>query len=153
MIDTLNRRNVLILMAGAVSLPTLPAFAKQAETFTRDGLAIGGYDTVAYHTMQKPLRGNAAFTSDYNGAVWQFASTEHKALFDGNPEKYAPAYGGYCAYAVARNYTAKTEPDAWTIYKDTLFLNYSKAVRVLWSTNKAGNVKSADANWPSVLAN
>ena len=72
-------------------------------------------------------------------------------MFDADPEKYAPKYGGFCAYAVSKGYTASTDPDAWAIYEDRLYLNFSISVRALWSLRKASHVRSADANWPGVL--
>ena len=116
-------------------------------------MAINGYDPVAYFTEGRPLEGRAEIASDWDGATLRFASAENKALFDADPEKYAPAYGGYCAYAVSKGYTASTDPDAWSIYEGRLYLNYSRSVRALWSVNKAGHVASADANWPGVLEN
>ena len=151
--NLLSRRAALGLMASAGAITTLPAFAQTPPTFTRNGLAIGGYDPVAYHTIGMPVRGKEAFSSNYEGATWHFHSAEHKALFDANPAKYAPAYGGYCAYAVSRGYTAKIEPEAWSIYNDRLYLNYSRSVRALWELNKSGNVTAGDKNWPAVLSN
>ena len=85
------------------------------------------------------------------GAVMRFASAGNKEMFDADPEAFAPKYGGYCAYAVSRGYTASTDPAAWSIYEDRLYLNYSRSVRALWALNKAGHVESADANWSGVL--
>lgn len=129
-----------------------PAHAAEPPVYALNGIAINGYDPVAYFTESKPVEGSGDFTSEWDGAIIQFASAENKALFDGDPEKYAPKYGGYCAYAVSKGYTASTDPDAWSIYNDRLYLNYSKSVRALWSLNKSGHVASADANWPSVLS-
>lgn len=92
------------LLTGCTTLKT-PVFA------TDDG-AIRGYDTVAYHVAGAPTKGVAAHSSVYNGETWYFASADNKALFDGDPERYAPGYGGYCAYAMSKNYVVSTDPDA-----------------------------------------
>ncbi len=147
-----NRREFIKLGAAAAILATAgPAIAKEPVVFTRDGLAIGGYDPVAYFTQEKPVQGSAEFTSAHDGAVFQFSSAANKALFDADPGAYAPQYGGYCAYAVANGYTAKTEPEAWTIVNGKLYLNYSTGVRRTWKKDIPGNIASGDANWPAVL--
>ena len=151
----LTRRNFLMASVAAVpavALISAPAHAAEPPVYALNGIAINGYDPVAYFTESKPVEGSGDFTSEWDGAIIQFTSAENKALFDGDPEKYAPKYGGYCAYAVSKGYTASTDPDAWSIYNDRLYLNYSKSVRALWSLNKSGHVASADANWPSVLS-
>ena len=152
----LTRRTFLAATAAAIPAAALApssALAAQPPVFASGGIAINGYDPVAYFTESKPVEGSATFTSDWDGATLQFASAENKALFDADPVKYAPAYGGYCAYAVSKGYTASTDPGAWSIHNDRLYLNYSKSVRALWSLNKNGHIASADANWPAVLEN
>jgi YHS domain-containing protein len=144
---------MLGLLAGlAVALAvTLPAQAAEPPVFQRGGLAIRGYDPVAYFTMGKPVEGSAAYQLKWKGATWRFSSARHLAMFKANPEKYAPQYGGYCAYAVSRNYTAKIEPDAWTIHKGKLYLNYNKFIRGAWEAEKDANIAKGDRNWPAVL--
>ena len=115
------------------------------------GVAVGGYDPVAYFKVGKPVRGKKDITYKYKGATWRFSSAANLNAFKANPNKYAPKYGGYCAWAVSQGYTAKGDPNAWSIYKGKLYLNYNKSVRATWSKNKAGNVKKGNANWPSVL--
>ncbi len=115
------------------------------------GGAIKGYDPVAYFTDGRPIVGEDSHKLEYMGAVWKFASAENRAAFEAAPEKYAPQYGGYCAYAVSRGYTASIDPEAWTIVEGKLYLNYSKSVRESWSQDIPGNIRKADANWPAVL--
>ena len=129
----------------------LPAQAAEPPVFQDRGLAIRGYDPVAYFTRGKPVEGSAQHQFRWKGAVWRFSSARHLALFKADPEKYAPQYGGYCAYAVSRNYTAKIEPDAWTIHKGKLYLNYNKLVRRVWDARKDDNIAKGDRNWPAVL--
>jgi hypothetical protein len=86
------------------------------------------------------------------GATWRFASAEHRDRFAVDPERYAPQYGGYCAWAVSQGYTAKIDPAAWKIVDDKLYLNYSKDVQSQWSSDIPGNIAKADANWPGIKA-
>ena len=150
----LTRRR--FLTASALALPgaallTTPAFAAKPSVFATEGVAINGYDPVAYFTMSKPVSGDPAITSDWEGAKVQFASAENKAMYDADPEKFAPKYGGYCAYAVSKGGTATTDPNAWTVHDGRLYLNFSTTVRGIWSEDIPGNVARADANWPGVL--
>jgi len=116
------------------------------------GLAVDGYDPVAYFTDGKPVEGSKEFTLDWNGATWRFASAAHRDEFRQAPEKYAPQYGGYCAWAVSQNYTADSDPEAWTIVDGKLYLNYNRKVMATWQQDVPGNVTKADGNWPKLLA-
>lgn len=145
---TITRR---ALIAAAASFAAMPAFAMKPKWFAETGPAIGGYDPVAYFDENGPVKGDAAFTSEYDGGEFHFANADNKAMFDADPAKFAPQYGGYCAYAVSKGYTASTDPDAWSIHDGKLYLNYSKSVRALWSANKQNHIKDADLNWPNVL--
>ena len=122
-------------------------------TYQSGGIAINGYDPVAYFIMNKPVEGDTTHAFDWNGAKWIFSSAENLALFSANPEKYAPKYGGYCAYAVSRGYTASTDPDAWSIVDGSLYLNYSKGVRSRWDSDQAANIIAGDKNWPGLRKN
>ena len=151
----LTRRTFLAAAAtipAATALTTLPAFARKDAYFNKGGVAINGYDPVGYFTMSRPVKGDAAHALDWDGTTWHFASAENKAMFEANPAQYAPQYGGYCAYSVSKGYTAKTEPDAWTVHEDKLYLNFDTGVRRIWARDIPGNVSAADANWPGVLA-
>ena len=150
----LTRRR--FLTASALALPgaallTTPAFAAKPPVFATGGVAINAYDPVAYFTMSKPVEGLDSITSDWDGATLRFASAENKAMFDADPVKYAPKYGGYCAYAVSKGYIATTDPAAWSVHEDRLYLNYSKSVRALWAARRRHHIERADENWPSVL--
>lgn len=145
-------RRVFLALAGALplSIAAGPAAAKP-PVFQSSGIAINGYDPVAYFTEGKPVKGAEAFAVQHDGATFRFASAENKAVFEANPAKYAPQYGGYCAWAVSRNYTAKTDPDAWSIENGKLYLNFSKRIRSRWLKDVPGNIAAGDANWPGVL--
>ncbi len=147
-----NNTVMAILIMMVFSLLTLsPAFAIEPINKTSDGVAIKGYDPVAYFVDGKPVKGSRGFEYVWMGAKWHFSSPEHRDLFIKNPEKYAPKYGGYCAYAVSRGSTADIDPEAWTIVDGRLYLNLSKKIRDKWSKDIPGNIKKADENWPNIL--
>jgi YHS domain-containing protein len=130
---------------------TLPqAFAQSSEVFTTDEGAIHGYDPVAYFKEGKPLKGKKEFSILWNGAQWSFSSKGNLETFKANPEKYAPQYGGYCAYGTSEGHKASTQPDAFTIVNDKLYLNYNKDVKAEWSKNQKERINKADENWPTV---
>lgn len=116
------------------------------------GVAIDGFDPVAYFTDGRPVEGSKAYTFEWRGATWRFASAAHRDLFAAAPEKYAPQYGGYCAWAVANGYTAGVEPEAWAIRDGKLYLNYDLEIREKWLSDVPGHISKADANWPKLLA-
>lgn len=120
------------------------------EFFERNNLAIDGYDPVAYFTEMKPVKGSAEFRSDFQGSTFQFASAVHRDAFAADPAKYAPQYGGYCAYGMAKGYKATIDPAAFTVVGDKLYLNYSETVRSKWLSDIPGYVRKADATWPEV---
>ena len=129
-----------------------PAQAKdEIYTGTFSSEAVDGYDTVAYFTEGKPVEGKDEFSYEYKGAEWLFSSAENLAKFKANPEKYAPQYGGYCAYAVSQGGTASGDPEVWAIHNGKLYLNYSKSVQKRWDVDRDGFIAKANANWPSVL--
>ena len=116
------------------------------------GLAIRGTDPVAYFTDGRPVEGSAEFELEWNGATWRFSSAAHRDLFRADPQRYAPQYGGYCAWAVSQGYTASTDPEAWRIVDGKLYLNYSADVQRKWERDVAGFIAKADAAWPRLLA-
>lgn len=115
-------------------------------------VAIKGTDTVAYFTEGRAVKGLKKFEAEWNGAVWRFASAENRDLFTAAPEKYAPQYGGYCAWAVSQGYTAGIDPEAWKIVDGKLYLNYSREVQKTWEKDIPGNIRLADQNYPKLVA-
>jgi hypothetical protein len=146
------KRRLFVTVAIGLACPSL-AWAGQAEVFTGlvTGVAVGGYDAVSYFKDGQPRLGKADLAFQWKDAAWRFANEDNLKAFTADPEKYAPQYGGYCAFAVSKGATAKGDPAAWTIVGGKLFLNYSTAVREKWRSDIPGNISSADANWPSVL--
>ena len=139
------------LVFAAALACAAPALAQKAEVFTDSGAAIRGYDPVAYFTDSKPVKGDAKYTYSWKGATWRFASAANRDAFAASPEKYAPQYGGYCAYGVAGGYAVSTVPEAWTVRDGKLYLNYSAGVQKDWRKDPAGYIRKADGNWPKVL--
>jgi len=115
------------------------------------GLAIKGYDPVAYFADQKPVKGSKDFTTEWNGATWRFASKSHRDQFTATPEKFAPQFGGYCAWAVSQNSTANVDPTQWTVVDEKLYLNYDKNVQKKWLANRDDFIKKAEKNWPGLV--
>ncbi|MEH6526189.1 MAG: YHS domain-containing (seleno)protein [Sneathiella sp.] len=139
---------VLVALMSFSTLST--ASAKSLYYSSLFGTAVEGYDVVAYFRQGKPVEGTEDFSVDWKGATWQFSSAENKMLFESDPEKYAPQFGGYCAWAVSQGYTASTVPEAWKIVDEKLYLNYSKGVQSTWEQDIPGNIKLADTNWPNI---
>ncbi|MEZ5891707.1 MAG: YHS domain-containing (seleno)protein [Parvularculaceae bacterium] len=144
----------LILSAIAAPMALLaPAYAAKDPVYTArfSKTAVDGYDVVAYFTDGKPVKGVKEHMTTYNGAEWLFATAEHLAAFQAEPEKYAPQYGGYCAWAVSQNYTARGNPNNWRIVEDKLYLNYNDEIQKRWEQDIPGFISSANNNWPGVL--
>jgi hypothetical protein len=113
-------------------------------------VAIKGYDPVAYFTQSKPVKGSAQFTHAWGGATWWFATASDRDMFAAEPAKYAPQFGGYCAWAVGHDYTADTDPEAWKIVDGKLYLNYSRDVQKKWEKDQAKWIEDAMRNWPGL---
>lgn len=147
----LNRRQLLTtLVAAGVLSPTL-AQAREPEVFQTNGIAINGTDPVAYFKTSQPDSTGNAHKVLWKGAEWQFDSQQNADAFLANPNAYAPAFGGYCAFAASRGYLAPTIPEAWTIYEGKLYLNANLRARELWLQDIPGNIAKGKANWPAIL--
>ncbi len=150
---TLSYWKFLMISALSLLIAATAFGAERDRVFqAQEGIAINGYDPVAYFEENGPKKGSSEFTVEWDGATWLFASSENRDKFESDPEKWAPAYGGYCAWAVSKNYLASTDPDAWSIVDDRLYLNFNKQIRSRWSKNPARNIRRADKNWPGVLS-
>ena len=149
------RRSTILLFASLFLLlhPFVsPAAAKDpVYTGTFSNVALSGFDAVAYFVRGQPVEGLGDLEYDWNGATWRFANQANLKAFKAAPHSYAPQYGGYCAWAVSQGYTASTDPEAWRIVDNKLYLNYSKGVQRNWEEDIPGNIKRANANWPKVL--
>jgi YHS domain-containing protein len=144
------RKLALLLLSISVATPLL-AQTKTLLNLDRTGVAIQGYDPVAFFTDHKPVRGKPGFATKRDGATYLFASQEHKDLFDKEPTKYEPVFGGYCAYGVSRNKLVEIDVDAFQIVDGRLLLQYSKGVRDDFNKDTKGNLTKAEANWPGLV--
>ncbi|MCB2135328.1 MAG: YHS domain protein [Rhodobacteraceae bacterium] len=149
----MTRRQFLVPAIAGIALTSVAraAWAASPDVFAAKGLAIGGYDPVAYFKAGRPVPGKSQFSLVWRGATWRFADADAMEAFEMNPKGYAPEYGGYCAYAMSKGAVAPTVPDAFTVYDGRLYLNYSLDVRTTWKQDIPGNVKKADAYWPEAL--
>jgi hypothetical protein len=144
-----TRRFALMLGMAAV----LPAFAQsKVDPVNKDGsgVAIKGYDPVAYFTQSKPVKGSASFTHQWMNSTWWFVSADDRDEFARTPEKYAPQYGGYCAYGVSQGHAVNIDPEAWAVIDGKLYLNYSKGVKKTWSEAIPKHIEEANRNWPGL---
>jgi YHS domain-containing protein len=145
-ISTLICSALLCLVFTGAALAVKPIYSGGKER-----AAIRGYDVVAYFTENAPVKGSPQYSLDDAGATWFFSYQANLEVFKANPDKYMPQYGGYCAYAVARNSTASIKPEYFTIHDGKLYLNYSKSVFKRWNKNKEQYISDADQKWPKLL--
>jgi len=129
----------------------MSAAAKDLQNLGGDGVAIQGYDPVAFFTDHQPVKGNPQFQSDYHGAKYFFASADHKAAFDKAPAQYEPQFGGYCAYGASRGKTAPVKIEAWQIVNGRLLMQYDLGVKDEFNKDPLGNLNKADQNWPGLI--
>ena len=135
------------VIAAASAVAATPAPAVSAE----EGIAIRGYDPVAFFTTGTPQKGSPEHASEYEGATWHFASAENLAAFKNDPTRYAPQFGGYCAWAVSQHYLAPGDPEYWKVVDGRLYLNANARAKELWEADQADAIKRGHANWPAVL--
>ena len=141
------------LSARVIMVPVALAMAQSKALLNLDkaGVAIQGYDPVAFFTDNKPVKGKPELVVRHNGAVYYFASREHREQFKADPAKYEPAFGGYCAYGVSRNKLVEIDVDAFQIVDGRLLLQYSKGVRDDFNKDTQGNLNKAETNWPGLV--
>ena len=152
-----RRRLGTALIAVAISVVTHAPGAATAQQITarapvpalnvKNGVAVKGYDPVAYFNDAKPVKGLPEHTFKWQGATWQFVSEEHRSAFMREPTKYAPQYGGYCAFAVSQGSIVDIDPNQWKIVNGRLYLNANVLALTLWSHDPEGHIKKGDANW------
>jgi YHS domain-containing protein len=136
--------SLLVLLISAASC------AQDVKYYNTKGTAINGYDPVAYFLQNKALAGTDSYSTNWSGSNWKFISQANLDSFKLAPEKYAPQYGGYCAYGCSENHKAATDPNAFTIVGNKLYLNYNLAVKELWVKDTIGRIKAADGYWPAL---
>ena len=142
--------------AGCQSPTQNPEPAADPDSFANvnsKGIIIDGYDAVAFFTDGKPVKGAPEFQSTYKGAIYQFASADHKKLFDENPELYKVQYGGWCAYAISLGRTAPIDVNTWSLIDGRLVIQHNQRAVRGWEKDAQGNLKKADRYWPYVAGN
>jgi YHS domain-containing protein len=145
-----NNKMKSLLTVLLAAFVTANAYSQTTQYSSQNGVAIKGYDPVAYFTQNKAIVGNSAYTYYWSGSQWQFASQANLDSFKMAPEKFAPQYGGFCAYGCSENHKSPTDPEAFTIVNDKLYLNYNKQVKTLWLKDTTQRIKAADAYWPAL---
>lgn len=142
-------------MKMALAVPAIGAMASPvwaiSPVFKTDGFAIQGYDPVAYFTALKPVLGSDRHMLKWRGAIWRFSSAGNMVAFEMSPHIFAPQYGGYCAFVMSQGMIADSIPEAWTIYQDKLYLNFSTQARGFWRRDIAGYIEAANSFWPEIL--
>lgn len=145
------------LSLAALTLAGTPAFAviptsEAAVNTNEEGIALHGYDPVAYFTAGKPTQGSVRFSAFHEGAIYHFATAANRDRFKANPAAFAPQFGGFCAMGVALEKKLDGDPNVWKIVDGKLYLNYNQDVANKWLADMAGHIQRADANWPKILA-
>ena len=140
----------VVISAFLIAGLTISALASEQQkplNVGQDGVAIKGYDTVAYFTENRPLKGSSEFAHSWRNAKWYFASDEHRDLFAADPERYAPQFGGFCANGMSKGKVVAADPEAWTIVEGKLYIKFSEAARENWRKDKAGKIEKAKKVW------
>lgn len=141
----------ILLIASIFFAGFVPAAkAQQPEIFSPDGKALRGYDVVAIFKSGTEIKGSDSLQYQWKGASWLFRNRANLDSFAANPEKFAPCYGGYCAYGMSNGYKAPTEISAWSVVNGKLYFNYNKKVQDGWTKNREALIKKADDNWPTI---
>ena len=144
-------RKLLVLTLFFLGVPVFAQMPKSLQNLDKQGVAIQGYDPVAFFTQNKPMKGDARYQSTYKGAKYYFASAEDKAMFDDKPAKYAPQFGGFCAYGVSQGHTAPVKIEAFQIVNGRLLMQYDLDVKNDFIKDQSGNLAKADQNWPVIV--
>lgn len=140
----------LVVLFAGWTMAASAAVAPVNKTFF-GGQAVKGYDPVSYFESGAPQKGDSAISYQWNGAKWIFVNAAHRDAFAAEPGKYAPQFGGYCAWAVSQGYTADIDPEAWKIVDGKLYLNYSVEIQKKWEADIPGFIEKAEKNWPELL--
>jgi YHS domain-containing protein len=141
-----------VLAASAYTTPSfaLVAASTSAVNTNEAGLALQGYDAVAYFKAGAPTKGDAKFRARYEGATYQFANAENLKAFRANPAAFAPQFGGFCAMGVALDKKLDGDPNVWKVVDGKLYLNVNQDVSVAWNRNLAANIDTAVEKWPTI---
>ncbi len=139
----------LVTFLGVMAGAETSAAGGSQDLYVENGVALDGYDPVAYHTLGDAVKGSDQYTVEWQDAVWHFATQAHADSFTAEPEKYQPRYGGFCAFGVSKGYRMKPDMTAWEIHDGQLYLYYDDATGDAFAEDRAVNSKMADDNWPT----
>ena len=139
---------VFTFARAALAMLLLASTAYAGDYFEKDGVALRGHDPVAYFTDNKATKGLPEHKAAFKGSTFYFASKANRDAFAANPDKYAPQYGGYCAFGMANGYKAATDPTAFSVVNGKLYLNYNRDVQKMWTADVPSFVDKADRVWP-----
>ncbi|MEP7317530.1 MAG: YHS domain-containing (seleno)protein [Panacibacter sp.] len=140
----------ILFFLSTILIISLNATAQKSAVFVDNNVAIRGYDVVAYFKDNKPVKGKKELSYNWNNAAWYFSNKENLADFKAAPEKFAPQYGGYCAYGTSEGHKAPTQPDAFSIVNGRLYFNYNKDVQIMWLRDTTKLIEKADKNWQDI---
>ncbi len=144
----MNQKRIYLTLIFSIAFFAI--MAQKPEVFSTEAGAIQGYDPVAFFKESKPVLGLKEFSYSWNAATWYFSSKEDMDAFIADPVRYAPQFGGWCAYGTASGHKSPTQPETWTIVNDKLYFNYNPSVQKLWNKNQKGLIEQANKNWPAV---
>ena len=147
----IEMKKFIVLVLLLWGFPGFPQTTKSLQNLDKNGVAIQGYDPVAFFTQNKPVKGSAEFQSDYKGATYYFASAEDKNTFDAAPAKYEPQFGGYCAYGVSQGHLAPVKIEAFQIVNGRLLMQYDLDVKKTFNKDQSGNLDKAEKNWAGLV--
>ena len=146
----LNLQLAKVIAAGVFVLFSSLVWSVEETAIDENGVILAGHDPVAYFTDNKATLGSAEFTAQYDGAVYRFASAENRDLFRANPQKYAPAYGGYCALGTSFGKKFEVDGKAFEIVEGRLYVNKNLNVYKTWRKDKVNNIVKAEGQWPNI---
>jgi YHS domain-containing protein len=150
--EMIMKKSLLLAIFSLFALTAVSfAFQHSAVYKTKDNLALSGYDAVSYFKYGKPVPGKPEFSYKWMDATWRFSSSENRDAFASDPEKYAPQYGGYCAFGTSQGHLVPGDPQAWKVVDNKLYLNYNKDVQKYWLQDVPGYIRKADENWPKLI--
>ena len=142
--------NIKSILMGILVWAGLVTAALADSQYTTSTTGVKGYDLVSYQTSMRPLWGNGHFLSVHKGVTYLFSSKQNKAKFDRNPNKFLPAYGGYCAFGVSVGKKFVGDPEVWRIIDGRLYLNLDENIQNQWLQDVPGRIKTANANWSRI---
>jgi YHS domain-containing protein len=142
--------NKKLFVVAVLVISSWQCFSQKGEIFSTAEGAIDGYDAVEYFTSGKPVKGQKDISFSWKGATWHFLNAENLDQFKKQPDRYAPQFGGYCAYGTAEGHKAPTQADAFAIVDNKLYFNYNKKVLDLWTKDQKALIEKANQQWPEV---